>query len=224
MLKTLFKDREAAGAELARTLKTHSVPADALVLGLPRGGVPVAREIAQALGLELDVLNLRKLGLPRQPEVAMGAIAEDGTRYLDHRLIRAVGVTAEELERVQQRELDTLASRIRRFRLVRKPAPVAGRTVILVDDGVATGATMELAVQVLRKREARRIIVAVPVGPLGTTARFSSIADDCVCLLEPKIFNSVGLWYSDFQQVSEEEVIEALEEAQRLALNRSKTS
>lgn len=143
----------------------------------------------------------------------MGAIAEDGARYLDQDLIDRLGVSTEQVNRVEEREKATLASRIQRFREIRQPASATGRTVILVDDGLATGATMELAVQVMRKRRAGRIIVAVPVGPTGTTERFSQLADNCVCLLEPQIFNSVGLWYLDFGQVSEEQVIQILKQS-----------
>lgn len=213
MSKPIFKDRVAAGQALAQKLRNLSIPPDALVLGLPRGGVPVAWEVARALHLELDILNLRKLGLPHHPEVAMGAIAEDGTRYLDQELIDRLGVSPEQINRVEEREKVTLESRIRRFRDVRQQADVTGRTVILVDDGLATGATMELAVQVTRKRRAARIIVAVPVGPSGTNERFSKVADHCVCLLEPHMFNSVGLWYLDFGQVPEEQVMQILEQS-----------
>jgi predicted phosphoribosyltransferase len=211
----LFENREAAGKALATELKKRHLPKDTLVLGLPRGGVPVAWQIAKALKLELDILSIRKLGLPRHPEVAMGAIAEDGTRFLDQELIRQAGVTPEDIARVQAMESDTLAARIKRFRQVKVPAIIRGRTVVLVDDGVATGATMELAVLVLRKKHPARIIVAVPVGPSGTTQRFADVADDCVCLLEPQVFSSVGLWYLDFHQVPEQIVVEALEASQR---------
>ncbi len=213
MNESTYQDRVAAGQALAQKLGYVSLPPDTLVLGLPRGGVPVAWEVAQALHFELDILNLRKLGLPHQPEVAMGAIAEDGTRYLDQELIDRLGVSPEQISRVEEREKATLESRIRRFRDVRQQTVATGLTVILVDDGLATGATMELAVQVMRKRRAGRIIVAVPVGPTGTTEHFSKVADQCVCLLEPRTFNSVGLWYRDFDQVSEEEVMRILEQS-----------
>ncbi len=208
-----FKDRSAAGKELAGKLREYDVPVDSLVLGLPRGGVPVAQEVANAFQLELDVLNLRKLGLPDHPEVAMGAIAEDGTRYLDWELIERLRVTKRQVDQVEAGERAVLASRARLFRSVRPAAKVAGRTAIVVDDGIATGATMELAVRVLRKQGASRIIVATPVGPVGTTVRFSDIADLCICLLEPPSFNSVGLWYTNFHQVSEGRVIEALQDS-----------
>lgn len=213
MIYRLFKDRGAAGQALAEKLAEFPLPTDALVLGLPRGGVPVAKEVAAALHLELDVLNLRKLGLPDHPEVAMGAIAEDGTRYLDRALIERLRITQEQIDRVEAMERKVLAARIARFREVRPAAGVIGRTVIVVDDGIATGATMELAVRVLRKRRAARIIVAVPVGPEGTAERFAEIADQCVCLFEPQVFNSVGLWYLDFHQVPEERVVEALRDS-----------
>ncbi|MDX1801375.1 MAG: phosphoribosyltransferase family protein [Marinobacter sp.] len=222
MISHLFKDRNAAGQALVRELKERHLPNDALVLGLPRGGIPVAWEIARAFDLELDALNLRKLGVPTHPEVAMGAIAEDGTRYLDSELVFRLGITPEQIEKVEEMERRVLASRIDRFRNVRPAARIGGRTVIVVDDGIATGATMELAARVLRRRGAEKIIVAVPVGPEGTAARFSNIADDCICLLEPKVFNSVGLWYQDFHQVPEDRVIELLQDA--LDHHRSRSS
>jgi predicted phosphoribosyltransferase len=219
-----FKDRNAAGQALTSRLRELNLPPDTLVLGLPLGGVPVAWEIARALKLEFDVLNLRKLGLPNQPEVAMGAIAEDGTRYLNEPLVHRAGVTAKQIEQVQAREQAVLATRIQTFRELRPAAEITGRTIVVVDDGIATGATMELAVQVLRKRQAFRIIVAVPVGPAGTTEHFSGIADECVCLLEPKVFNAVGLWYLDFDQISEDQVIEALTDlnSERIGVGRSR--
>ncbi|SES78454.1 Predicted phosphoribosyltransferase [Marinobacter segnicrescens] len=210
MAGSSFRDRVEAGQALAQKLRESSIPPDAVVLGLPRGGVPVAWEIARELGLELDIINLRKLGLPGQPELAMGAIAEDGTRYLNTLLVDQLHIPQEAIERVEAEEKAVMAVRTRLFRDVRPQADVTGRTVILVDDGVATGATMKLAVQVLRKRGADWIIVAVPVGPPGTIERFSEVADQCVCLLEPPRFSSVGLWYLDFNQVSEDEVIQAL--------------
>lgn len=214
MFAQRYRNRSEAGKILGRKLQAIDIPYDALVLGLPRGGVPVAQEVARALDLELDVLNLRKLGLPDHPEVAMGAIAEEGVRYLDWDLIDRLVVTPKQVEEVEKRERALLASRAQRYRDVRPAAEVAGRTVIVVDDGIATGATMELAVRVLRKRRAKRIIVATPVGPVGTTVRFSGLADQCVCLLEPQVFNSVGLWYVDFQQIPEELVVEALRDSQ----------
>lgn len=143
----------------------------------------------------------------------MGAIAEDGTRYPDRALIGRLRISDEQIQKVEEREKEVLSGQIERFREVRPAAGVTGRTVIVVDDGIATGATMELAVRVLRIRRAARIIVAVPVGPVGTAKRFSEVADQCVCLLEPKFFNSVGLWYLDFYQVPEERVIEALRQS-----------
>lgn len=213
MITKLFRDRGAAGQALAQKLAEFPLPNDALVLALPRGGIPVAHEVAKALDLELDVLNLRKLGLPNHPEVAMGAIAEDGTKYLDRELINRLRVTDEQIRKVEAMEQETLSARAERFRKVRPAAGVTGRTVIVVDDGIATGTTMELAIRVLKKRRAGRLIVAVPVGPVGTAERFSEIADQCICLLEPKVFTSVGLWYLDFHQVPEERVIEALRES-----------
>lgn len=210
MADSPFKNRLEAGQALACKLRESQLPDNAVALGLPRGGVPIAWEVARALRLELDVLNLRKLGVPGHSELAMGAVAEDGTRYLNASLVRRLGITEAQIQEVEAREKAVLASRARLFRGARSPVDVNRRAVILMDDGVATGATMELAVQVLKARGAATITVAVPVGPPGTADRFSRLADRGICLLEPARFNSVGQWYEDFRQVTEDEVIDAL--------------
>lgn len=208
-----FENRQEAGKALAEALKRRIEEHDVLVLGLPRGGVPVAAEVAQALNAPLDVLNVRKLGVPGQPEVAMGAIAEGGTRVLNESLIRALDISPRDIDRISALEQTTLEERAARFRGNRPEPEISGRIVVLIDDGLATGATMEVAIKVLRAQGAGRIIVAVPVGPAGTAARFSTQADDCVCLLEPSNFQAVGQWYERFTQVSSDEVCRLLAEA-----------
>lgn len=204
-----FRDREEAGQALVEALG-NQVSSDAVVLGLPRGGVPVAAEIAKALNLPLDVLNVRKLGVPWHPELAMGAIAEDGTRVLHEELIRKLGIAPEDIEQVADKEQATLSRRAEQFRGGRPETELAGHEVILVDDGLATGATMEAAISAVRARKPTRVVVAIPVGPAGTTQHFSRWADRCICLEEPRNFRAVGLWYESFGQVSDEEVCELL--------------
>jgi len=206
-----FKNRVTAGRALADALAREPLEANALVLGLPRGGVPVAAQIAQALGLELDVLNVRKLGVPWHPDLALGAIAEERTRVLHKDLIRDLNISAEEIETIAAREQETLKRRSESFRGTRPEPGVKGRQVILVDDGLATGATMEAAIQAVRHREPNRVVVALPVGPAGTARHFGQLADACICLQEPANFQAVGLWYETFGQVNDEEVSRLLE-------------
>lgn len=205
-----FRDRIDAGQQLADALPTSELGQDALVLALPRGGVPVAAEIANRFGLELDVLNVRKLGAPFQPELAMGAIAEDGSRYLNARLIPQLGVSEDEVDRVQEREQRTLEERSRRYRGDRPPARISGRHVILVDDGLATGATMHAAVLAVRKQHPARLTVAVPVAAQDSADEIRTLVDNFVCPLERLDFGAVGYWYQTFGQVSDEEVCRLL--------------
>lgn len=200
----LFADRIDAGRRLADQLH-HLAPSHPVVLGLPRGGVPVAREVAAALHAPLDVLVVRKLGAPMQPELALGAIAADGV-VMDWRLAEQVGVSREEVERIAAREREELARRERRYRGDRPPPPVAGRTVIVVDDGLATGATAEAAVRSLRGRQPARIVMAVPVGSPSAVARLAAVADEVVCLDTPDWFMAVGQFYRDFSPTSDAEV------------------
>ena len=206
----VFDNRVEAGRALARSLSTYRGAPDAIVLALPRGGVPVGFEVAQALGLPLDVLVVRKLGLPGQPELAMGAIATGGALVLNPEVLRFADGREAALEQVRRREQLELERRERQYRGGRAPLQVAGRTGILVDDGLATGATMEVAVRALRGLGATRIVVAVPVASAEACDRIAEVADEVVCLETPVFFSAVGQWYRDFGQTSDAEVSELL--------------
>ena len=203
---TLFRDRREAGRELARRLSAYAGRADAAVLALPRGGVPVAFEVAKALGLPLDVFLVRKLGLPGHEELAMGAIASGGARVLDSEVVRAYGVSEEELRRVTAAERRELARREIAYRGDRPPLDLKGRTVILVDDGLATGSSMRAALAALEPLSPARVVVAVPVAPRSTVSALGDAADEIVCLRMPEPFLAVGMFYEDFGQTSDEEV------------------
>jgi len=205
-LARIYQDRVDAGRALARALVSFDGASDAIVLGLPRGGVPVASEIAHALGLPLDVLVVRKLGLPWQPELAMGAIASGGAVVLNEDVLEHAAGREDLVEQVKRRELAELARREREFRGTRPPVAVAGRTAIVVDDGLATGATMEAAVRALRTLGAARVVVAVPVASVEARQRIAALADETVCLETPPYFSAVGQWYRDFDQTSDSEV------------------
>ena len=207
-----FRDRREAGAALAALL-LRSAPERALVLALPRGGVPVGYEVARALGAPLDVLIVRKIGAPGNPELGIGAVAEGGVRVLDPAMVRALLVSAEELETAILRANTELDERRRRYRDGDGPPEVAGRTVIVVDDGLATGGTATAAVHALRERGAAHIIVAVPVAAPESAARLRALADEVVCVQEPEQLGGVGAWYRDFSQTTDEEVAELLERA-----------
>ena len=206
-----FRNRVSAGQQLAKHLEPlRTDAATTVVLGLPRGGVPVAREVATALGAPLDVLCVRKLGLPGHPEFGMGAIGEGGVRVLDHALIERAGISADAIEAVERPERVELERRAQRYRGTRPPISLSGLTAVIVDDGIATGGTVRAAIQVARAMGARRVIVAVPVAPANTVAQLRSEADDVVVLLVPPQFHAVGEWYEDFSQTSDAEVIAAL--------------
>jgi putative phosphoribosyl transferase len=181
-----------------------------VVVGLPRGGIPVAYEVAQALGAPLDVLVVRKLGCPWQPELGLGALGEDGIRLLNEPLMRATGVTEPQLEAVAAREGAELQHRVRRYRGERGPIPVTGRTVIVVDDGLATGFTARAGIEVLRRRGVHRIVLAVPVAPSGAVTELQTVADEVVCLHTPSEFGALGQFYDDFAQTTDEEVASLL--------------
>lgn len=202
----IFADRTDAGRELARELEARAGWKNAIVLALPRGGVPVAAEIARKLGLPLDVLVVRKLGVPAQPELAMGAIASGGAIVVNEEVLRFVPGGKRALEDVAARERRELTRREQAYRGSRPPLDVRGLTVILVDDGMATGASMQVAVQALRNLGAARVVVAIPTASDSACARVSKLADEVVCLETPLDFMAVGQWYADFRQTTDEEV------------------
>jgi predicted phosphoribosyltransferase/pimeloyl-ACP methyl ester carboxylesterase len=208
----MFRNRVEAGRRLARALASFASE-DPVVLGLPRGGVPVAAEVARALGAPLDVAVVRKLGLPRQPELAMGAIGEEGTRVLNDEVVEQSGVTADVIDAVEQAERQVLEHRVAIFRHDREPVTLQARTAVIVDDGIATGATARAACQIARARGARRIVLAVPVGSRDRLEQLRDVADDVICLEIPDAFFAVGQAYADFRQVSDQEVVEVLNAA-----------
>ena len=205
-----FRDRQDAGRQLAERLIRYANRPDVVVLALPRGGVPVAAEIAHRLRAPLDVFLVRKLGVPTHPELAMGAIAEGGIKVLSPSIIRDLEIPAPLVEQVAVREQLELARRSAAFRGSRPRPAMSGRIVILVDDGLATGATMEAAILALREHKPARIVVAVPVGAADTCARIGALADELVAVLMPEDFSAVGAWYEDFDQTSDEEVVALL--------------
>jgi predicted phosphoribosyltransferase len=202
----IFHDRHDAGRQLAGRLTYYAGRPDVIVLALPRGGVPVGFEVAQALGVPLDVFLVRKLGVPGREELAMGAIASGGVRVLNQEVVRALRIPESIIDSVATEEQSELERRERAYRDGRPAPDVRGRTVILVDDGLATGSSMRAAVEALRVRDPARIIVAVPVGASETCAALGEIADEVVCGYEPEHFAAVGLWYGDFTQTSDDEV------------------
>ena len=202
---TEFKDRHEAGRQLGDALVSYA-PRDAVVLGLPRGGVPVAFEVARRLGAPLDICIVRKLGVPGHEEFAMGAIASGGVELLSPHTVRRLGLTHGQVAHVIGRERLELERRERTYREGRPAVDVRGRAVILVDDGLATGASMRAAVMALRRRGPAAIIVAVPVASAGTCEDIRHVADDCVCLHTPEPFFGVGQWYAEFGQTTDDEV------------------
>ena len=207
-----FRDRHHAGRLLAERLIQVVDPAtlaDPLVLGLPRGGVPVAFEVARALDAPLDVFVARKLGSPRQPELGIGAVAEGGTRVLDDATVRALGVTPEDLERITVREQAELERRVARYR-GRPLPPLTGRDVIVVDDGLATGVTASAALAALRATDAARVVLAVPVAAADTAEQLRATGVVVVSVIEPDDLRAVGRWYDHFEQTSDDEVLDLL--------------
>ncbi|MFP3989582.1 phosphoribosyltransferase family protein [Streptomyces sp. E11-3] len=205
-----FTDRIDAGRRLAALLH-HLKGQDLVVVGLPRGGVPVAAQVAEALDAPLDVCLVRKLGVPFQPELAMGAIGEEGVRVINDEVVRATGVTDRDLAAVEAHERGVLEQRARRYRGDRQPARYEGRTVLVVDDGLATGSTALAACRIARARGASRIVLAVPVAPHDWSSRLGGEADEGVCLHTPRQFYAIGQFYADFEQTSDEEVSACLE-------------
>jgi putative phosphoribosyl transferase len=206
----MFADRADAGRQLAARLE-HLRGEPVVVLGLPRGGVPVALEVARALGAPLDVIVVRKLGVPFQPELGMGAVGEDGVRVINREVIRLSRVPADELAAVQAREQAQVNARAARYRARRPREPLAGRTAVVVDDGIATGSTALAACQVARAHGAARVVLAVPVAPRGWQARIAGAAGELVCVHTPSDFYAIGQFYADFSQATDEEVIACLQ-------------
>jgi putative phosphoribosyl transferase len=208
-----FDDRRDAGRQLAARLG-HLVSQDPVVLGLPRGGVPVAGEVARVLGAPLDVLIVRKIGVPSQPELAMGAIGEGGVRVLNLDVLRLAGVSEEDWVRVEEREWAELERRARDLRGPHPRIPLAGRVAVIVDDGLATGSTAKAACRVARAAGAARVVLAVPVAPAGWERSFENEADELVAVVTPESFRAVGQWYTDFDQTTDSEVEACLSTAQ----------
>ena len=209
----LFRDRREAGQALAGKLRGHADRPGRVVLALPRGGVPVAFEVARELRAPLDVFVVRKLGLPGHEELAMGALATGGVRVINHDLVRALRLPETIMEAVTARERREMERREHLYRGERPPLDVGGRTVILVDDGVATGSSMRAAVLALRQRRPGRIVVAVPVGPPETCTALQEEADEVICANSPVDFDAVGQSYNNFSQTTDAEVKELLERA-----------
>ena len=205
-----FRDRQEAGKRLAEAVAEYEGRADVLVLALPRGGVPVGAEIARALDVPLDLMLVRKLGVPGHRELAMGAVAAGGIRVLNEDVVRTLDLDDEAIETVARGEQRELERRSEAYRAGRPAAEVADRVVILVDDGLATGATMRAAVAALNAQRPARIVVAVPVAPPETCEALREEADEVVCLAEPDPFMAIGVWYEDFPQLTDDEVRELL--------------
>ena len=205
-----FRDRHEAGRTLAARLQKYAGRSDVIVLALPRGGVPVAFEVAEALGAPLDLFLVRKLGTPGHRELAMGAIASGGVRVLNPEVVRWYGISPHAIDMVAMEEQRELERRENAYREGRTPAPVEGRTVILIDDGLATGSSMKAAVQAVKQLNPAKVMVAVPVGARETCEELSRIADDVICARMPEPFSAVGQWYLDFDQTTDEEVRELL--------------
>ena len=210
-----YIDRRHAGIVLAKLLKEYSRRTDAIILALPRGGVPVAYEIAVALSLTLDVFIVRKLGVPGHEELAMGAIASGGVSVFNEEIVQALHIDQASIDIIKQAELEEL---IRRERLYRGNSPfpdLLGKTIILVDDGIATGSTMKAALRALQQQKPATIIIAVPVAALSMVDEIADLVDVIVCPLRPVNFYAVGLWYDNFSQTTDEEVIELLEKSKQ---------
>lgn len=214
-MKPIYVDRYEAGTRLAEQLKAYAGREDVVVLALPRGGVPVGHQIAQALGAVLDIYLVRKLGVPGHEELAMGAIADGGTQFLNHELIHQLGIPASTVENAASREMKVLQEQSRTFRGSRPAPSLTGKTVILVDDGLATGATMAASIMAVRQQKPAKVLVAVPVAPPDTCESIQRIADEVVCGAMPQWFGAVGLWYENFEAVGDDVVRALLEESRR---------
>jgi putative phosphoribosyl transferase len=205
-----FLDRYEAGRVLAERLQTFAGRPDVIVLGLPRGGVPVAFEVARTLGVPFDIFLVRKLGVPGQEELAMGAIASGGIVVINHEVVDGLRIPRDMVEAEIARERMELTRRESIYRGDRAPIDVSGRTVILVDDGLATGSTMRAAVRAVSRKQPASIVVAVPTAAPSTCEEFRTIADACICTIRPEPFRAVGLWYQNFEQTSDQEVVDLL--------------
>jgi len=203
----IFSDRREAGRKLGGALGERP---GALILGIPRGGVIVAREVADVTGGELDVIVTRKLGAPSNPELGIGAVAPDRTTVLDQSLVRALGVSDEYVAKEVARQVGEIVRRLELYRTGRPPVVVLGRECIVVDDGIATGGTAEVALRSLKTQGAAKVTLAIPIAPGETVARLGGVCDETVCLATPEPFAAVGQWYERFDQVSDEEVLAAL--------------
>jgi putative phosphoribosyl transferase len=208
-----FRDRTEAGEQLAVKLMHYAQHPAGLVLALPRGGVPVAAEIAKALALPLEVCLVRKLGLPEQPELAMGAIASDGIMVLNHQVIRRFGVSRQKLLQVASQERQELERRRQLYQADRPISPLRDHLVILVDDGIATSSTLRAAIAIISRQQPQRLIVAAPVAPPDTCALIQKRVQEVICLITPDPLDSIGRWYEDFSQTSDQEVCRLLAEA-----------
>lgn len=206
----LIRDRAEAGQILASKLKQYAKKPDVIILALPRGGVPVAYQVAKTLDLALDIFLVRKLGVPGQEELAMGAIASGGVRVLNHDIIEALQIPESIIDAVAAKEQRELERREKFYRQDASPIHVSNKTVILIDDGLATGATMRAAAQALMQQKAKKIVIAVPVAAESTCRELSQLVDEVVCVITPEPFYGVGYWYEDFSQTSDNEVIELL--------------
>ena len=210
----MYVDRSDAGVSLALEV-AKVVGDDPLILALPRGGVPVAYEVARTLGAQLDIFAVRKLGVPGHEELAMGAVASGGVRVLNDQVIRSLRIDEEQIDAVTTRESERLELQEKALRGGGAAPQVGGREVVLVDDGLATGATMRAAIKAVKSLGASRVVVAVPVGASATCADLQVLADQVVCLRTPKFFDAVGAWYSDFRATSDDEVRELLERSRK---------
>ncbi|MFB3904114.1 MAG: phosphoribosyltransferase [Acidobacteriota bacterium] len=209
-MRRRFRNRSEAGRVLAEKLAPYAGRPDVLVLALPRGGVPVAYEVARSLDAPLDVFVVRKLGVPGHEELAMGAMASGGIRVLNHDVVRSLEISQEAIDRVAAKEREELERREKAYRGDRPPAQAQGRTVILIDDGLATGSTMRAAVLALKQQHPAAVIVAAPTAARETCDEFRTEVDEIICAVTPEPFYAVGLWYEDFSQTTDEEVRDLL--------------
>ena len=207
-----FSDRAEAGQALVKRLSHLANEPGLIILALPRGGVPIGYEIARGLHAPLDIFLVRKLGVPGYTELAMGALAENGARFINQQVIRQLGISEIAIEQIAAQEQQELQRRERIYRGHNRPPDVTGHTVIIVDDGLATGATVKVAVQALRSQRPKKIVVAVPVGAPDTCEEIRRLVDEFICLVMPEPFHAVGIWYESFPQLSDADVIRLLEQ------------